>query len=141
MNSYTYPENTVISLAAKNLITRILNLNPTARPSLDEVLGHEFFNQGNVIPKLLPTSTLACAPSSQMLKQFSTGNQDNVNSNVNINQRPFTTRNDDNDALNNGNINDLNINNNNNNMKLIANTERMPRNEEHQNQNQNKKDN
>lgn len=40
------------------------------RPSLDDILSHEFFHNGNNIPKLLPTSTLACAPSGTVLKQF-----------------------------------------------------------------------
>jgi len=62
MNSYSFPDNVTVSAEAKALVTRILHLNPAFRPSLDEVLSHAFFNQGNEIPKLLPTSTLACAP-------------------------------------------------------------------------------
>lgn len=57
-------------MEAKSLIARILHLNPSFRPSLDDILSHEFFHNGNTIPKLLPTSTLACAPSNTMLKQF-----------------------------------------------------------------------
>lgn len=78
MNSYTFPENVPISPEAKSLVSKILHLNPTFRPSLDEILGHEFFHKGNTIPKLLPTSTLACAPSDSMLKQFSSKNIDNI---------------------------------------------------------------
>ena len=38
MNSYSFPEHVPISDAAKNLITKILNLDPTKRPNLDEIL-------------------------------------------------------------------------------------------------------
>jgi polo-like kinase 1 len=40
MNSYSFPENVPISDQARNLITKILNLDPLKRPSLDEILGH-----------------------------------------------------------------------------------------------------
>jgi polo-like kinase 1 len=72
MNSYTFPDNVQVSAEAKSLIARILHLNPSFRPSLDEILDHEFFHTGNFIPKLLPPSTLACAPSNMMLKQLMT---------------------------------------------------------------------
>jgi polo-like kinase 1 len=38
MNSYTFPEHVPISDSARNLITKILNLEPTKRPNLDEIL-------------------------------------------------------------------------------------------------------
>jgi len=68
MNAYSFPEHVPISDPAKNLIQQILNLDPTRRPSLDEVLDHEFFHQGNTIPKLLPASTLACPPSASYIR-------------------------------------------------------------------------
>lgn len=43
MNAYTFPEHVTISEPAKGLITLILNLEPTKRPSLDQILDHEFF--------------------------------------------------------------------------------------------------
>ena len=70
MNAYTFPENAIISEAAKNLIGQILVLDPSKRPTLDQILTHDFFNQGTSIPKLLPTSTLACTPSLSYIKQF-----------------------------------------------------------------------
>eukprot|EP00347_Sterkiella_histriomuscorum_P006501 403352526 len=70
MNAYSFPESVTISDEAKSLITLILNLEPTKRPSLDEILDHNFFHNGNTIPKLLPASTLACPPSQQFIKQF-----------------------------------------------------------------------
>jgi len=51
MNSYTFPENVPISIESKGLITRILHLNPSLRPTLDEILNHEFFHTGNFVPK------------------------------------------------------------------------------------------
>ena len=70
MNAYTFPENAIISEAAKNLISQILVLDPGKRPTLDQILTHDFFNQGTSIPKLLPTSTLACTPSLSYIRQF-----------------------------------------------------------------------
>ena len=70
MNNYSFPEGAVISEAAKNLITEILVTDPSKRPTLDQILTHDFFNQGTSIPKLLPTSTLACTPSLSYIRQF-----------------------------------------------------------------------
>lgn len=68
LNSYTFPEHVLISDAAKNLITRILNLDPAKRPTLDEIMAHPFMNNGGTIPKVLPLSTLACPPSASYNK-------------------------------------------------------------------------
>ena len=65
-----FPENAIISEAAKNLISQILVLDPSKRPTLDQILTHDFFNQGTSIPKLLPPSTLACCPSLSYIQQF-----------------------------------------------------------------------
>ena len=70
MNAYTFPENAVISEAAKALIVEILVTDPLKRPSLEQILTHDFFNQGISIPKLLPSSTLACTPSLSYIRQF-----------------------------------------------------------------------
>lgn len=69
MNAYTFPEN-IISASAKDLITRILQTDPSKRPSIDDIMNHDFFNSGNSIPKLLPVSTLACPPSASYTRQF-----------------------------------------------------------------------
>ena len=74
MNAYSFPENIIISEELKELITSILINDPTARPSLDEVLDSRFFTKSN-IPKLLPASTLAVPPSSSYIKQFEAGSQ------------------------------------------------------------------
>jgi polo-like kinase 1 len=70
MNAYTFPDHVTISEAAKDLITRILNNDPAKRPSLEELLNHEFLNHGGSIPRLLPASTLACPPSKTYISQF-----------------------------------------------------------------------
>lgn len=62
MNAYSFPENSMISSAAKNLVTKILVTDPSKRLSLSEIKDHEFFHGS--IPSLLPLSTLACPPSS-----------------------------------------------------------------------------
>jgi polo-like kinase 1 len=63
MNAYTFPDHIQISDVAKDMITRILNNDPAKRPTLEELLQHEFLNHGGSIPRLLPASTLACPPS------------------------------------------------------------------------------
>jgi len=71
MNAYNFPTELPISDTIRALISRTLVSDPAKRPTLDELLEHPFFHQGNTIPKLLPTSTLACPPSSSYLRQFS----------------------------------------------------------------------
>lgn len=70
MNAYSFPEHVVISDAAKDIISKILNGDPTQRPTLDGILQHEWLNNGGTVPKTLPQSFLACPPSSQYIKQF-----------------------------------------------------------------------
>jgi len=68
LNSYSFPDHVAISDSAKNLITKILNLDPALRPKLDDIQAHEFLNQGGTIPKNLPLSTLTCKPSASYFK-------------------------------------------------------------------------
>ena len=84
MNSYSFPvknpfffmfnacfflkDHTAISDSARTLITKILVLDPTKRPTLDEMLASSFLNNVTYIPKALPLSTLACPPSTSFLK-------------------------------------------------------------------------
>jgi len=67
MNNYSFPEHIRISDNARNLITRIFNLDPSKRPTIPEIYAHPFLNSGP-IPKTLPLSTLACPPSASYLK-------------------------------------------------------------------------
>ena len=70
MNSYSFPEKAVISDAAKTLIQDILTTDPMRRPNLDGLIASDFFALGTSIPRLLPTSTLACPPSLSYIRQF-----------------------------------------------------------------------
>lgn len=69
-NNYTFPESPKISDEAKDLVNSILTLDPEKRPSMNEILQHDFFHMGTAIPKNLPSSTLACPPSQQFIKYF-----------------------------------------------------------------------
>ena len=75
MNLYTFPENVEISPEAKSLISAILVIDYTKRPTLDQISGHEFFTK-NAFPKFLPLSTLAVPPAQGYLKQFLTRQSD-----------------------------------------------------------------
>jgi polo-like kinase 1 len=101
MNAYTFPEGAVISEAAKALITEILNTDPLKRPNLDQILAHDFFNQGTSIPKLLPTSTLACTPSLSYIRQFmpDAGSNGIVQKTVSSTQRIQTTESSTNNKI------------------------------------------
>ena len=67
---YIFPENCKISDYAKNLIKKILVVDPKKRPSLNDILFDDFFNQGIVIPKLMPTSTLAFRPPLEYINRY-----------------------------------------------------------------------
>lgn len=68
MNNYSFPDHVQISESSKDLIRKILVLEPTKRPSLDEIMSHPFLNNGGNIPRILPLSTLACPPSSNFIQ-------------------------------------------------------------------------
>ena len=67
---FDFPENCKISEAAKNLIKKILVVEPKKRPSLNDILFDDFFNQGIAIPKLMPTSTLAFRPPEEYINKY-----------------------------------------------------------------------
>ena len=67
--NYSFPEDAKISYTAKKLIKRILVKVPE-RPSLEDILMDDFFNQGTSIPKLLPLASLASPPSLEYIKRF-----------------------------------------------------------------------
>ena len=70
MNSYTFPENIKVDPSAKRLISSILNLDPSKRPSLDAIVEHDFFKIYHSVPVVMPLSTLACPPSQAYIAQF-----------------------------------------------------------------------
>ena len=53
-NDLKFPSDAIISKAAKDLIRQILVKDPAKRPTLDQILTHDFFHLGERIPKLLP---------------------------------------------------------------------------------------
>eukprot|EP01040_Poterioochromonas_malhamensis_P002939 gene2939-3126_t len=61
-NSYSYPENITISNEARTLISRMLELKPEARATLQEILDHPFLNPAQV-PSSLPVSAMKENPS------------------------------------------------------------------------------
>ena len=67
---FSFPITSKISLAAKNIIKKILILDPKKRPTLNNILSDEFFNQGIAIPKLLPISTLALPLSIEYIRKY-----------------------------------------------------------------------
>lgn len=77
MNAYSFPDQVPISKEARDIVSEILINDPTARPSLDDLLAHPFLCK-NSLPKLLPASTLAVPPSSAYLKQFEPTGKDDV---------------------------------------------------------------
>lgn len=76
MGAYSFPEHIPLSDNVKNLISKILQLDPLKRPTLDEIISHPFLNNGKGFPRFLPLSTLACPPSKNYLLQFTNNNQD-----------------------------------------------------------------
>jgi serine/threonine protein kinase len=60
-NSYEFPRHVVISSAAKQLISSILQSSAELRPSLQTIAAHPFFSQ-SPFPKSLPLSALTHVP-------------------------------------------------------------------------------
>ena len=66
-NKFSYPENSGISAFAKDLIDRMLVLNPIMRLSIFEVLNHPWMKSRCGIPELLETSALRRPPTNQYI--------------------------------------------------------------------------
>lgn len=82
INNYSFPESIKIHYTAKRLISSILNLDPSKRPSLDQILDNEYFKIFSSVPHVLPLSTLACPPNDEYLSQFMKRDGLNTISNV-----------------------------------------------------------
>lgn len=67
---YSFPEQVSLSDNVKNIITKIFNLDPSKRPTLDEISEHPFLNNGIGVAKTMHISTLAMAPSKTMMEQM-----------------------------------------------------------------------
>ena len=75
--NYKFPDDAIISNAAKDLIKQILVLNPEERPSLYQILEHDFFKIGDSIPEKLPKCFIAKSPSKSYIKNFMEEADDN----------------------------------------------------------------
>ena len=96
-NSNSFPSNPIISEAAKDLIKQILISDPSKRPSLSQILTHDFFNQ--IIPKLLPISTLTGPPSLSDIELLkSNGNNNIENNNIENNNSDNNNSDNNNDS-------------------------------------------
>lgn len=69
LKDYSFPEDIPLSETSKDLISKMLEKDPTKRITLDEIMDHPFMKNGT-FPKVLPESTLTSAPSESYLKQF-----------------------------------------------------------------------
>lgn len=84
INNYSFPEGIKVHPTAKKLISSILNLDPSKRPTLDQILESDFFKLYNSIPLSMHVSTLACPPSSNFVNQYSKKDLMNTISNVRL---------------------------------------------------------
>ena len=69
-SNFTFPKDIIISESAKDLIEQILEKKPEKRPSLSQILIHNFFNQARSIPDNLPTIFLGSTPSCDYIKSY-----------------------------------------------------------------------
>ena len=97
MNSYKFPDNIKVDPSAKKLISSLLNLDPSKRPSLDAIIEHDFFKIYHNIPLILPLSTLSCPLSQKYISEFLKNDNVTVVKN-NVNNQNI---NNENDNLNN----------------------------------------
>ena len=72
-----FPKNAIISEAARDLITQILVYDPEQRPSLYQILEHDFFKIGDSIPEKLPKCFKEKPPSLSYIKNFMEEADDN----------------------------------------------------------------
>jgi len=75
--SYTFPKKANISRAAKSLIEQILKKDPKERPSLKQILRHDFFTLGRSIPRLIPKVFMYKDPSINYIRYFMMDANDN----------------------------------------------------------------
>jgi polo-like kinase 1 len=76
--TYSFPENIPVSDNSRNTISKLLQLDPSQRPSLSELVCSPFIKNGDGVPRMLPLSTLACPPSANYIKQFLNNKESHV---------------------------------------------------------------
>ena len=62
MNRFSFPSHIEVSIAAKDLIKKILVMEPTKRMSLEDILEHEFMVFPEGVSHTLKPSSLAVPP-------------------------------------------------------------------------------
>ena len=67
---YSFPEQIKLSDNVKNLLTKIFNLDPKKRPTLNEIIDHPFLNGGVGVAKSMHISTLAMKPNKTMMENL-----------------------------------------------------------------------
>lgn len=67
--NYSFPESINISEEAKIFVSRMLQLNPSRRANIEEVLNDPFLLEAG-IPLSLPISSLACPPSFDFISKY-----------------------------------------------------------------------
>ena len=67
---YSFPESIFINDDAKNLIISIFKLDPSQRPTLSDILAHPFMNYGEKVSRMMHISTLAMAPTNDMINKM-----------------------------------------------------------------------
>ena len=115
MNSYKFPENIKVESSAKKLISSLLNLDPSKRPSLDAIMEHDFFKIYHSVPLILPLSTLSCPLSQKYISEFLKSENINLE---NLSLSKFNYKNTNNNyekqntfqIKNNNEENDINLN-------------------------------
>ena len=78
---YKFPGHVNVSNEAKSLVKSILQLTPGQRPTLDQILCHEWFTgYSAVIPKMLPVSALHMEPNFYDIERSNAGNENRASS-------------------------------------------------------------
>lgn len=71
---YSFPKNKIINENAKDLIRKLLILDPKKRLNLEQILDHNFFKNITKIPKAMPLSTLKEAPPFDFIREYISNN-------------------------------------------------------------------
>ena len=107
-NNYKFPNNIKVENSAKKLISSLLNLDPSKRPTLDAIMEHDFFKIYHSVPLILPLSTLSCPLSEKYISEFL--KSDNVNlANISLRKLSYKSNKEINEKANlvqNKNINE-----------------------------------
>jgi len=65
---YSFPANVNLSIAAKDLVSKMLVVDPEKRIKLSQILRHPFLSPKGGIPSYMPTSTMTTIPPPSFIK-------------------------------------------------------------------------